>query len=73
MVRGTFRDRLVGSAFMGAIWTILCVPIVSGFNPVRGFLEELGPVAVLTLPLLMVFWSATFLGLFSLLSRRQRS
>ena len=63
------RDRLIGSCIMGAIWTILCVPIVGGMNPVGVFLEDLGPVRMATLPVLFVILSTAFYGIFTFWTR----
>jgi hypothetical protein len=54
----------------GAIWTIFCLPIVEGINPVSVFLEELGPIGAATVPLLFLFWTLAFFGFFTLWSRR---
>jgi hypothetical protein len=72
MLSAGTRDRLIGATFMGAIWTILCLPIISGPNPVEIFLERLGPISVLTLPVLLVLWTAAFFGFLTLWQRRHR-
>jgi hypothetical protein len=66
------RDRLIGAGLMGAIWTILCVPIISGFNPIAAFLQELGPVGAATIPVLFLVWTGAYFGIFTLWERRRR-
>ncbi|HEY2798000.1 MAG TPA: hypothetical protein VGK26_08940 [Thermoanaerobaculia bacterium] len=40
--RQSVRRRLAGSALIGALIQIMTVPVVCGFNPIGGYLHDVG-------------------------------
>ena len=67
---GRRRDRFIGAAFLGVIWSILSVPVVCGFNPVGAFVHDLGPAGPVVLLLLTGLWIVIFYGILTVLARR---
>jgi hypothetical protein len=63
-------DRLLGSAFLGAIFTTLSTPVVCGFNPIGGYVHDLGPAGAMIILVLALAWTALFYGILTLWSRR---
>jgi hypothetical protein len=67
----TRRDRLIGAAFLGAIWTALSMPIVCGFNPVGAFVHDSGALGVGVILLIAVLWMVLFYGALTVWARRR--
>jgi hypothetical protein len=71
MLIETRQDRLIGAAFLGAIWTALSTPIVCGLNPVGAFVHDLGALGAGFILLIGALWIAVFYGVLTLWSRRR--
>ncbi len=71
MLIETRRDRLIGAAFLGAIWTALSTPIVCGLNPVGAFVHDLGALSAGFILLVAALWMVLFYGVLTIWSRRR--